>query len=366
MGFFLYAISNKIHFGNTEIFSYTLPAWMATLTGTFRAAGRFFWPISSFILFLTLASLLKKRSRFVSLILITALVVQIKDIKPWLIRIQAESAKPSTLNFKEWEMLMTQVDKVIIYPIHECPPLHYQHNIWIMRLAGYYGKQINSGYTARGHKDCDADVLSLQQDLKARHLYIISSGAYANTPFTEDFIFPASFQRAMEKGECVRRLDDMICLAGSNLHFWNSIPLVASPIHLIEQGRKWMPAEFSSEIGTVKGQGFEQSLIPKNMTKSGWLGFGPFIYLPEGKYRYTLEYRSTNDIKTPVGNWDITLDNITPLRSGELFGTAGKKQGIEGVFNIARDQAGHALELRTKFIANHDLQLLSTSIQRLP
>lgn len=141
-------------------------------------------------LVLDFSKLTQKRSWLISLILVTALVMQIKDVKPWLLRIQAESAKPSTLNFKEWETVMTHVDKVMVYPIHECPPLHYQHNIWIMRLAGYYGKQINSGYTARGHKDCDADVLSLQRDLKARHLYIISSGAYANTPLRKTLSSP--------------------------------------------------------------------------------------------------------------------------------------------------------------------------------
>ena len=366
LGFFLYAISNKIRFGNTEIFSYALPSWTATLTGTFRAAGRFFWPISLFVLYLTLASLLKKRSWLISLILVTALVMQIKDVKPWLLRIQAESAKPSTLNFKEWETVMTHVDKVMVYPIHECPPLHYQHNIWIMRLAGYYGKQINSGYTARGHKDCDADVLSLQRDLKTRHLYIISSGAYANTPFTENFIFPKSLQHAMEKGECVRRLDDMICLAGSSPAFWQSLPMVASPINLIPQGRQWKPAEFSTEIGIAKGQGVEQRLVPKDMTKPGWLVFGPFVYLPEGQYRYAIDYNSSSDSSTPVGNWDVTLDNTTKLGFGELYGTVGKKQRIEGVINIAKSQSGHALEMRTQFIAKGDLQVLSTSLQKIP
>ncbi|HMS25775.1 MAG TPA: DUF6311 domain-containing protein [Burkholderiaceae bacterium] len=366
LGFFLYAISNKIRFGNSEIFSYTLPAWTATLTGTFRAAGRFFWPISIFVLYLTLASLLKKRSWFISLILLAALVIQVKDVKPWLLRIQTESSKPSSLNFKEWETVMTHVDKVMVYPIHECPPLHYQHNIWIMRLAGYYGKQINSGYTARGHKDCDADALSLQQDLKARHLYIISSGAYSNTPFTENFIFPKSLQRAMEMGECVRRLDDMICLAGSSPAFWESQPLVTSPIRLIPQGRQWMPAEFSTEIGVAKGQGLEQRMVPKDMSKPGWLGFGPFVYLPEGKYRYVMEYSSTSDTSAAVGYWDVTLDNTTTLGSGVLHGTIGKKLRIEGVINLVRSQAGHPLEMRTQFIAKGDLQLFSTSIQKIP
>ncbi|MBK7502870.1 MAG: hypothetical protein IPI14_09760 [Polaromonas sp.] len=158
----------------------------------------------------------------------------------------------------------------------------------------------------------------------------------------------------------------MICLAGSSPAFWQSLPMVASPINLIPQGRQWKPAEFSTEIGIVKGQGVEQRLVPKDMTKPGWLVFGPFVYLPEGQYKYAIDYNSSSASSTQVGNWDVTLDNTTKLGFGELYGTVGKKQRIEGVINIAKSQSGHALEMRTQFIAKGDLQVLSTSLQKIP
>jgi len=60
------------------------------------------------------------------------------------------------------------------------------------------------------------------------------------------------------------------------------------------------------------------------------------------------------------------LDNTTKLGFGELYGTVGKKQRIEGVINIAKSQSGHALEMRAQFIAKGDLQIFSTSIQKIP
>lgn len=365
-GFFLYALSNRVRFGDVELFSFALPTGLQALTGTFRAAGRFFWPVSLFLLFVTLASLLKKRTWPVALILTTALVLQIKDVKPWLRRIQTEAAKPSQLHFADWEGVMTQVDKVISYPIHECEPLHYQHNIWVMQLAGYYGKLLNSGYTARGHKSCDADDLAIKKPLEPRHLYIMSSGAYSNTPFTTKFIFPEPFQQAMARGECVRRLDDMLCLPGSTPDFWQSLPLITSPIKLIDQGRQWGATEFSTNIGQVVGQGFAQRLVPKNASEAGWLSFGPFVYLPAGKYHFAIDYASNALPTNHVGNWDVILENKKTFASGQLLGTTGQPTRIEGILIIEPQDAGKPLEIRTNYLAQGDLQLISTTLQKTP
>ena len=366
LGFFVYALSNRVRFNDVELFSFALPSVLQPLTGTFRAAGRFFWPISLFLLFITLASLLKRKTWPVTLLLVTALVLQIKDVKPWLLRIQSESAKPSELRFADWEGVMSQVDKVVSYPIHECEPLHYQHNIWLMQLAGYHGKLINSGYTARGHKSCEADNLSLQQPLLPRHLYILSSGAYSNTPFTPKFIFPASYQQAMARGECVRRLDDMLCLPGSTPDFWQRLPLATSPITLIEQGRQWGPAEFSTNIGTAVGQGAAQRLVPKDKAKAGWLSFGPFVFLPAGQYHFTIDYASSALPTQRVGDWDVMLENTKAFASGQLTGTAGQPRRLEGMLTIEPQDAGKPLEIRTNYLAQGDLQLISSSLQKMP
>lgn len=366
LGFLLYALTNRMHFGEHEFFSYSLPAWTEPLTGTFRAAGRFFWPVSLFILFMTLASLLKRRTWLVSAFLIFALVIQIKDVKPWLLRINTESSTPSKLNFKEWEGVMTSVDKLVIYPIHECMPLHYQHNIWMMRLAGYYGKKINSGYTARGHKDCDVDNASLNNPLLERHLYVISSGAYSDTPFTPQFQFSEPFQQAMLRGECVRRLDDMLCIRGSRPDFWEMQALSTSAIKLVEHGRQWGPAEFSTNIGQTIGVGASQRLVPKVHSKPDHLSFGPFVYLPAGTYRFAINYASATPINQLVGHWDVALENAKTLVSGELFGTNNARQSIEGTFVISSLDAGKPLEIRTYYLAQGDLQLFSTSLQKLP
>ena len=365
-GYLLYALTNQIHIDDVVVFSYALPAWSEGLTGTFRAAGRFFWPISTFILFVTLAGLLKKKHWFLTLLLTTALVLQVKDVKPWLSRIHDEARKPSQLNFSDWAPVMAKIDKIISYPIHECPPLHYLHNIWVMQLAGHYGKLINSGYTARGSKSCDDDNLTIQQPFQDRHLYIMSNGPYANTPFTPEFSFPKPFQLAMRKGECVRRLEEMVCLPGSTPDFWQKIPLATSPITFIPEGRQWGAAELNTHIGQVVNLGSERRLIPQDMVKAGWLSFGLGISLPVGKYRFEIEYASKSTPKFHVGNWDVVLDNEKKLGNGKLMGSQGKTMRIEGVFTILPQDVGKSFELRTFFLAQGDLQIISSSVQKKP
>ena len=370
LGFFLYALSNRVRYAGVEIFSYTLPTWLQFLTGTFRASGRFFWLVSLLVLFVTLASLLKRRALlptlFVAFLLTTALVLQVKDVRPWLARIKTEAKKPSKVNYGDWAPVMAQIDKLVMYPTYQCAHPHYQHYIWVMQMAGYYGKLLNSGYVARSSLNCNADKLAINQPFLPRNLYVLSSAVYANAPFTPGFELPRPFIEAMQRGECVRRIDDMICLPGSTAEFWNNQPPVASPTAIIDNGRQWGVTEYSTVIGKPIGKGLDQRLVPRSATEAGWLSFGPFLSLPTGKYRYSINF-SSNELPTiQTGKWEIVLENEKILTSGQLIGTQGQTQRIEGVFNIEAHDAGKPFEMRTFYLAKGDLQIVNSSLQKVP
>ncbi len=370
LGFFLYALSNRVRYAGVEIFSYPLPTWLQFLTGTFRASGRFFWLVSLLVLFVTLASLLKRRALlptlFVAFLLTTALVLQVKDVRPWLARIKTEAKKPSKVNYGDWAPVMAQIDKLVMYPTYQCAHPHYQHYIWVMQMAGYFGKQLNSGYVARSNLNCAADKLAINQPFLPRHLYVLSSTVYAYAPFLPGFELPKPFHEAMQRGECVRRIDDMICLPGSTAEFWNNQPPVASPTAIIDNGRQWGVTEYSTVIGKPIGKGLDQRLVPRSATEAGWLSFGPFLSLPTGKYRYSINY-SSNELPTiQTGKWEIVLENEKILTSGQLIGTQGQTQRIEGIFNIGTNDAGKPFEMRTYFLAKGDLQIVNSSLQKVP
>jgi Family of unknown function (DUF6311) len=371
LGCFLYAVSNHVWLGNMELLSFPVPTWLQWLTGTYRAAGRFFWIIGYVILFGTLVALLKRRSWPVVFLLVFALALQIKDVKPWLSHIQTEAAKPSTLNYADWAPVMAQVDKLVIYPTFDCGPGNLQYYTWIMQLAGYYGKLLNSGYTSRDDKDCKASEVDIQTPFKPRHLYTISSETYYNAPFTSEFTFPAPFQQAMERGECVRRPDGMLCLPGSTPDFWQSQQLKTNPIKIIAQGRQWAGAELSTNIGQTMGKGFEQRLVPKKAKEPGWLSFGPFVALSPGRYHFAIDYTSNAAPDQQTGNWDVVVQmggaaNEKRLFAGKLAGTEGQVKRIEDVLIIDASTTGKPLEIRTYFLAQGDLQLVSILLQKTP
>ena len=100
--------------------------------------------------------------------------------------------------------------------------------------------------------------------------------------------------------------------------------------------------------------------------KAGWLSFGLGISLPVGKYRFEIDYVSKSSPNAHVGNWDVVLDNEKKLGNGKLMGSEGKTSRIEGVFVIEPEDVGKSFELRTFFLAQGDLQVISSSVQIRP
>jgi Family of unknown function (DUF6311) len=371
LGYFLYAITNHVWLGPYELVSFPLPTWLHWLTGAYRVAGRFFWVIGYLILIATLAVLAKRKNWPVAVLLVVALVVQIKDVKPWLTHIQTEASKPSKLNYADWAPVMAQIDKVVIYPDFDCPSSDFQFNTWIMQLAGYYGKLLNSGYISRGKRDCAASDLAIQEPFQARHLYVMSKDTYYETPFRAAFKFPAPMQQAIERGECAKRADSLVCLPGSTPQFWQSVPLNTYPVVFPTTGVVLAGPEMTSEIGVPNRAGFNASLVPKDPKNAGWLSWGPSLPLPIGKYKFTLSYISNEKSTLPVGNWDVVLQqggagNEKSLFSGKLAGTSGATVLLDGVITIAPGQETMPLEIRTFYLAQGDLQLVGASLLKMP
>jgi hypothetical protein len=371
VGMLAYAVTNYVSYGPHRLIHFPLPAWLDWITGTFRAAGRFFWLIGYLVLFLTLSSLAKKKIWWVNLILVTAMTIQLIDVKPWLKQIKTLAAKPSALNYEEWTPLMSHIDKVVIYPTFECGRGDLQYYTWIMQLAGYHGKLLNSGYTSRDKKDCPTSEKVAQEPLEARHLYVISHQTYYEEPFRKTFTFPKPLQLALERSECVKRSYSLICLPGSTPSFWQSLALNTYPAQFAPNSLFLSALELSSQVGKPSKVGFGATLVSANAAIPGWLSFGPAIALPIGKYKYNMIYSSTEKTNKTVGNWDVVLQQGTPgnektLFSGKLNGTNGANKTIEGNFEINAEQETMPLEIRSYYLAQGDLQIVGISLVKLP
>jgi hypothetical protein len=334
-------------------------------------AGRFFWIIGYVILITTLVAFCKKRHWLIAPLLVVALIVQIADVKPLLKQIKTLAEKPKALNYDEWTPLMKEVDKIVIYPNFDCPIGDLQFYTWIMQLAGYHGKLLNSGYTSRDKKDCLAGEAAIQEPLQALHLYLISNVTYYEAPFTKPYVFPKPIQQAMDRGECVKRRDSLMCLPGSTQKYWEQLSLNTYPAKFAANSMFLSGPELNTQMGKPSKDGFGANLTSSNPATPNWLSFGPSMPLPLGRYKYNITYVSAEKADKTVGNWDVVLQqggerNEKFLFSGKLTGTSGANKQIEGVFSVAAGQETMPLEIRTYFLAQGDLQLVSTSLVKLP
>ena len=88
--------------------------------------------------------------------------------------------------------------------------------------------------------------------------------------------------------------------------------------------------------------------------------------LPEGKYRFSIDYSSQNTPKQTVGKWDFVLDGDITLSAGSLLGTLDNPRTIEGIVIVTQQNANKAFEIRTYFQAQSDLKIFNSSLQKIP
>ena len=81
---FIFAISNNVDFGTTNLISIELNKYLYGLFGLLRASGRFFWPVNYLIVFFSLLLIFKYVKKFNILFITLILLIQIIDLSPGL------------------------------------------------------------------------------------------------------------------------------------------------------------------------------------------------------------------------------------------------------------------------------------------
>ena len=356
----LYALSNKIFFNSHALVSYSVPAFMDRLTGTFRASGRFFWIVGYVILFASLAALLRKPSLAKIALLICALALQWVDLEP-LRRHNTETAsRPGAQDLAQWAPALQNVDKLFLYPAFGCKENDPRVYLLFQRVAAQYGKLIDTGYIARPNVNCEKNALSFDAEFKPRELVVMAS-AELKTPLS----VPGGFQRSIRRGECVTRAELLLCQAGTTAAQWRASGLTGlEPVGTDFGIQRWNAAKLSTLLGKVVGD----RLVPQQTDKVGVLSFGPYVALHAGRYRMRLRYASDAEETRQVGRWDIVGNRskapTLEVDGGSLTGTRGAVREIDTVFSSTDSTA--LFEIRTIFSATGDLQVLDLSIERTP
>jgi hypothetical protein len=355
--FSLYALSTTVYAGASKVMSYSLPAFLDALTGTFRASGRFFWIAGYAILFGVLAALLKQAAWRSLLLCVAALSLQWIDTQPLRDMILAKAERPASNDLAPWQPALTDIDKINIFPAFGCSESDVDVYWYFQRLAARYGKQLDTGYVARPNVDCKANARAFDGDFLPRQLYVMSA-AYVKNPF----VVPAGFSAAARRGACVRWRDTVICRGNAGRDAWEKSGLQAERIDL-PASAQWKPVELPTRIGRV----VNGRLVPIDRNTAGYLSFGPYIILPPGRYHYVIDYASDTDPARQVGRWDISLGgakaSMPSIAAGPLSGTAGQAKRIEGEF--AAGDWNAPLEIRTFFTGGDDLQLIGITLDKI-
>ena len=149
----VFAITNKIGLGGSELFAYNMPEILKPLTKPFRASARFFWPIYYFLSIgsiIVIYSQLKGKNAIVFIFIICC--IQIVDIYPGIKTIMAFNSKENIQNINRMDTsqeglsLRTKDYNNIFYVFPE-----YANQNW--RELAYFAyknnKKTNFGYFAR-------------------------------------------------------------------------------------------------------------------------------------------------------------------------------------------------------------------------
>lgn len=164
----VFAITNYVSFGTHVLFHFPVPTFYEKLLGTFRASGRFVWPLYYLIMLggILVFSRMRLNKLLVRGLLMLLLALQVYDTWGLLTARQLPSGEYYTkLKDTRWINLMSQFDMIVTYPVYTnnlVYPMDYQD---LMFLALKAGKPITNGYVARENRDAAtayADKLSGQ------------------------------------------------------------------------------------------------------------------------------------------------------------------------------------------------------------
>lgn len=219
-GLTVYSLSNHIYFGPYEIISYPLFFPLSALAETFRASGRFFWPVGFSILFLSLAYGLKDRKIQFALPLLTiAIGLQWLDTKPFRDANDAILSIPRPFDYSVWQSFKPQFEGIAIDTLYGCDAgienMKYQY---FQMVAAYRAVPINTAYLARSANDCSAGARSALLQPATLHVFFSSPKTQA---------LAAEISRGLVEGSCMfwDKWKTTLCLKGAQMQDWQGLHL---------------------------------------------------------------------------------------------------------------------------------------------
>lgn len=168
-GLLIFAISDQVAWAGHALFGYALPALARPLANTFRASGRFVWPVYYLLYLAILCLVLTRLPRWAAgMLCASMLAVQVYDSRAAWVRLRDRgNATPPhwPLRANLWTTLGEQYQKLVYIPPHNHP------YAWLplVQFAARHGMTTNVGYFARTNADAEATERTRLTGLAENH-----------------------------------------------------------------------------------------------------------------------------------------------------------------------------------------------------
>lgn len=185
----LYALSNRVSFGNIQILEWVLPDRAKLVTGPLRASGRFFWPVVYVVtIFGVIASARRLKHRVFLILMVTVTALQITDRWTGIQALYGKGMPTDAfhLDHDAWKRALGDSTKTIyFYPKMRCAKQSsfYDTLLPTMRYAAEHGMKITSGYIARYAPDCAAMATESRSSDPSQSAYV-----FVNNDYTQEEI----------------------------------------------------------------------------------------------------------------------------------------------------------------------------------
>lgn len=164
----VFALSNIVHIGETRLFAVLLPEWMTVATTTFRASGRFFWPVGYAITAFAVLGLARHTHALVAAPILAGVVaLQYIDLELHHHHVHKTVAQPSPRAIDEtrWNAFLGPGIKAMhYYPPFRCSDRPAASALLpTMAYAVKHRYSFSTGYIARAVKRCDNTAQEIAQ-----------------------------------------------------------------------------------------------------------------------------------------------------------------------------------------------------------
>ena len=184
--YLLFALSNKISWGNQLLFSINLNTEIMKVVSIFRSSGRFFWPVYYLLYLSVIVLLIREFSPKVTIaVLSVGLLIQIADIK---LEPQRSWDEPYQTRLKDnaWSALINHFDKVVAVPPFVDSLVNYHDYVDIGYLVGSEGNSMNMGLVDREFgKLVEKQTQKFYKEICSRHLAMDTLFIFSHETFDQ-------------------------------------------------------------------------------------------------------------------------------------------------------------------------------------